>query len=110
MTANQSAVVTIPRALTSREQTRSLVRGSARPGTTHLVLNALAETFVAPSAAAELVTQILEVGVEHVVAVNATPHFEKLLKDEHQRQTAPGERTFLLTFQNHDASVLLRKV
>lgn len=102
------AVVTIPRHLGGRERARSLVRGSVRPGTDQVVINAFTQEAVAQGAADEIVKQLLEVGVEKVIVVNATDRFQDHLEASHGRRTSPGANTFMLLFQNHSEDVLLR--
>ena len=103
-----AAVLTIPRLLGARDRARGLVRGSVRAGTSDVVVNAFAQESVAQGAADEIVKQLLEVGVEKVVVINATDHFAKHLRDSHWRRTSPGANTFLLQFQNRSEEVLLR--
>lgn len=102
------AVVTIPRLLGARERARGLVRGTVRPGTDQVVVNAFAQESVTQGAADELVKQLLGVGVERVIVVNATEAFQRHLEDSHRRRTSPGANTFLLQFQNRSEDILLR--
>ena len=102
-------VLTIPRRLTERDRARDLVRGSVREGTEQVVVNAFDQEFVARSAADEIVKQLLEVDVERVIVVNATPEFQRSLSASHRRRTRPGSNTFLLQFQTRNEDILLRQ-
>lgn len=102
------AVLTVPRHLGGRERARGLVRGSVRPGTSQVVVNAFDQQAAAQGAADEIVKQLLEVGVEKVVVVNATSEFQRHLENSHGRRTEPGANTFLLQFQERSEDVLLR--
>lgn len=106
-TVTRPAVVTLPRRLGSADRARSLVRGSVQKNTSQVVVNAFDEQSVAPDAADELIRNLAEVGVEHVVVVNATEGAERQLQRAHLANTN-AESAFLLTFQNRDASILYR--
>lgn len=103
-----AAVLTIPRLMGSRERSRNLVRSAVPAGTTEVVINAFNQESVAQGASDEIIKQLLEVGVERVIVVNATDRFQNFLRDAHRRRTSPGANTFLLQFQNRSEDVLLR--